>query len=469
VTAEIRLEVDITAAMKLTKVKIDQLRREACEYHWEHEHNWDSNVEGELPVIAVKGEGNYIITAEGERLLDLVAGMECVNIGYGRHELAEVSAQQIDDLSYWCSLIGASIPAIKLCQKLAEITPGNLRHTFLVSDGSDAVETAMKMARQAQIQSGFPWRYKVISRRGCYHGATSGVMSLEGPGAPINTGAFWDSYVPGGVRHVYNVHCYRCPFNMEYPSCKLLCADAIEHLIVHENPETVAAVVIDPVACNPFFSVPPPDYLPRVRQICSRYGVLLIFDEVVNGFGRTGKMFACQHWNVTPDILCLSKALAGGYAPIAATVATDEVFARFQGGPGRLFHHGHTWGGHPVASAIALRNIEIIEREHLLENAAEVGAYFLEGLKTLLKHPIVGNVEGIGLLLGLDLVTHKKSKAPLCGKPRQRLTTLVRQRGISTLFGFLAPPLTLTKPEADYAVKVFDECLGQVEGEFNLG
>jgi len=457
------------ATPKFTQAEIEQLRQDARAYHWEHEHNWDPNLEGELPVIIVKGEGNYIYTVEGERLLDLVAGMECVSVGYGRHELAEVAAQQIDDLSYWCSLIGASIPAVKLCKKLADITPGNLRHTFLISDGSDAVETAMKMARQAQIQAGFPWRYKIISRRGCYHGASSGVMSLEGPGAPINTGAFWDSYVPGGVRHVYNMYCYRCPFNLEYPSCKLLCADAVEHMIVHENPETVAAVVIDPVAITPSVSVPPPDYLPRVREICSKYGVLLIFDEVVNGFGRTGKMFACQHWNVTPDILCLSKALSSGYAPIAATIATDEVFARFQGDGKRLFHHGHTWGGHPVASAIALKNIEIIERDHLVENSAAVGAYFLEGLKTLLRHPIVGDVEGIGLLLELDLVTDKKSKTPLWGKPRERLTALVRQRGISMQFGFITPPLTLTKPEVDYAVKVLDECLGLVEREFNLG
>jgi len=449
--------------------EIAQWKRDSLDYYWQHTAPYSAVADAGGPEIIVEASGTRVTNIEGRSFLDLYAGLELVNIGYGRPEMAEVAAEQITRLHY-AGFQSTNLPGIALAKRLAEITPGDLQHVFFTTNGSDAVETAVKMARQAQIQNGTPWRSKVISRRNAYHGSTPGATSLEGPHAPITGSKHNELYAVPGARQVPELECYRCPYRLTYPDCDLLCADAIEQQIRYEDPETVAAVIVDPVAIVPRCIVPPDDYLPRVREICDRYGVLLIFDEVVNGFGRTGRWFAAMHWDVVPDILCLSKGLSSGYAPIAATVARPHVFDRFKGSAERAFHHGHTWGGHPVATAMALRNIEIIEREGLVEHAADVGAHFLEGLKSLEHYPIVGKVQGIGLLLGIDLVRDKTTREPLRRQDpvMQSLQQRVRDRGLLCPFSFITPPLIITRAEVDEAIEILDRSIGEVVEEFAL-
>jgi adenosylmethionine-8-amino-7-oxononanoate aminotransferase len=222
------------------------------------------------------------------------------------------------------------------------------------------------------------------------------------------------------------------------------------------------------VAIAPRAFVPPDDYLPRVRDICSEYGVYLICDEVVDGFGRTGKMFAVEHWDVTPDILCLSKGIASGYMPLAATIATEEVYSHFSGEQSRLFHHGHTYGAHPVAAAVAIKNIEIIQREGLVEKAAINGALFLGGLKKLKKHPIVFDVQGKGLLLGIRLAADRQSKKAIDPAVSTRIAQLMYEKGFWTMISFICPPLVITDKEIREAVDAFDESIAQTCEEFGL-
>ena len=457
--------------MSLPQREVTELRDAIARHYWEHDHQWDPLTSlpiGETPQIITHGQGARLHTAEGHELVDLVGGMECVNVGYGRKELAEAASRQMIELGYWSALIGASVPAVKLSKLLADLAPGDLNHVFLTSDGSDAVETAIKIARQAQIQRGFPYRGKIISRQYCYHGATAGAMSIEGPQAPITGGKFVDLFKTPGTRQAYQVDCSFCTLDQTYPDCRLLCAENIRHIIEYEGAETVAAVLVDPIAISPRAFVPPDDYLPRIREICDHYGVYLICDEVVNGFGRTGKMFAVEHWDVQPDILCVSKGIASGYMPLAATLATEEVYSHFNGEPSRLFHHGHTYGAHPVASAVAIANIEIIRRESLVEKAAAKGDLFLAGLRKLAKYPIVLDVQGKGLLLGIRLVGDKQSKTAVDPAVSTRIAQLMYQKGFWTMISFICPPLVISEEEIESAVNAFDESIAQACKEYDL-
>jgi putrescine aminotransferase len=254
----------------------------------------------------------------------------------------------------------------------------------------------------------------------------------------------------------------------------LTCADDLERVIVEEAAETVAAVIVDPCSTASAVSIPPPGYLPRLRQICDQYGVLLIADEVITGFGRTGKMFACEHWGLIPDIMTVSKGLSSGYMPIGATIVKEEIAQVFLESPEGILSHGQTYGGHPVACAVALKNIELIEREGLAEQAAEKGVYLLEGLRSLSHHPTFGDVRGLGLLCGLEFV-HDKATRRLPDNPRRAgycMRTLCRDQGLITLtlhpgnVLFLAPPLTISHAEIDQMVSMIDRALSAYEDRY---
>lgn len=416
-----------------------------------------------------KASGCYVTDAEGKQYLDGVSGLWCVNVGYGRKELADAAHQQLVELSYF-PLVMSHPPAIELAAKLLELLQFEGKVHFSNS-GSEANETAFKMARQYHAQTGGARRYKIISRYRAYHGNTMGALSAT---AQAERRAKYDPLVPGFL-HVHPPYCYRCPFGKTYSSCNIECASNIENTVIHEGAESVAAIIVEPVISGGGVIVPPDEYLPMLRDICDRYGILLIFDEVVSGFGRLGKMFGHEHWEVKPDIITLAKGITSGYLPLSATVTQQHIFEAFldESDPTSHFRHINTYGGNPASTALSLKNIEIIETEQLARQAAKMGAYLKAGLSTIEDRPYVGDIRGKGLLIGIELVADKETKEPLAGEKVGavvsrclELGTIIGRNG-STIPGLsnvliIAPPLILTKADADLIVDRLKQALTEV-------
>jgi len=442
----------------------------AREHLWMHARPWEEMIKPDGVRIFTRAEGTRIIDIDGNSYFDLMAGLWLVNVGHGRQEIADAVYEQMQQLCYVNTWTYATVPAIKLAAKLAELTPGTLGKVFFVNSGSEATDTATRMAKQYQFLSGFGKRYKIIARRNSYHGSGTGGQSITGGGFFLRK--YFEPMMPG-MRHVPHPYCYRCQYELAYPSCGLLCAKAIEHQILFEDAETVAAVIGETIAGAPGVIPPPPEYWPMVRSICDKHGVLLIMDEVICGFGRTGKWFGCEHYGVVPDLMAVAKGLSSGYLPIAATIAKMEVADKFKGGFAETFQHGITWGAHPVSCAAALANLAIMERENLIGRAAEMGGYLLNSLEALRSHPTVGDVRGKGLLAAIELVKDKKTKEsferdnPFNEKLSQRMSErglLTRIRNILSM----SPPLIVTKSEIDDVVGIIDRALGDTEKEFSI-
>jgi adenosylmethionine-8-amino-7-oxononanoate aminotransferase len=426
----------------------------ACLWHPMLQHR---GLEAAPPKRIDRASGSFLYDAAGARWLDGVSGLWCVNVGHGREELADVAREQMARLAY-APMTLSHEPAIRLASKLVALL-GYPSKVYYSNSGSEANEAAFKMVRQYHAQTGNPGRFKIIARYRGYHGATMGALSATGQ-AERRQG--YEPLVPGFV-FTEAPDPYRSDID---------CAEALEKTIRHEGPATVAAFIMEPVIAGGGVLVPPDDYLPRVREICDRYGVLLILDEVVTGFGRTGEMFGHQHYGVTPDILTLAKGIASGYLPLGATIARDEIFEAFYGEPGDLqhFRHVNTYGGHPVATAVALRNIEIIEREGLVERAALQGRALLERLQGVARHPQVGDVRGQGMLVGIELVEDAETRRPLAPARLAAVVAGCARRGV--IIGrttnatpersnvlILAPPLTLADDEAELLVDTLEEAL----------
>ena len=450
----------------------DELREASNRHLWMHNADWVRMAEEGGPLVIVDGQGIRVTDSDGRSWIDVNGGYASVNVGYGRSEIAEAAYEQMKRLSYFPQ--GATTtPAIELAQKLAEIAPGSLTRVFPVSGGSEANETALKIARAYHRRRGEPGRYKVISRKGSYHGGTGGVLWLGS--ASLMPRVDYEPAYPGMV-YAPQPNPYRCELGGGTPSeCAVRCAQAVEDLIVLNGPATVAAVIAEPVALPEGAVVPGDEYWPLLREICSRHGVLLIADEIICGFGRTGKMFGVENWDVVPDIMTVAKGLVSSYLPLGATIVREEVADLF-GGPDNYLRHVFTYGGHPVCAAAGLKNIEIIETERLVDNAAEVGGYFksqLEGL--MVDHPVVGDVRGIGLLLAIDLVSDRSTKAKFSDDKRisNRLNERFREHGLILRAGAsqvinLGPPLCITNAEVDEIVHAIDLSLWEVEGELGM-
>lgn len=414
-----------------------------------------------------RAAGCYVTDEQGKEYLDGVSGLWCVNVGYGRKELAAVAHEQLVELSYF-PLVMSHSPAIKLAAKLLELLKFEGKVHFSNS-GSEANETAFKMARQYHTQTGKSgWRYKIISRYRAYHGNTMGALSAT---AQAERRAKYEPLVPGFI-HVHPPYCYRCPFGQTYGSCNIECASSIENTVIHEGAETVAAIIVEPVISGGGVIIPPDEYLPMLLDICDRYGILLIFDEVVSGFGRLGKMFGHEHWGVKPDIITLAKGITSGYLPLSATVTQQHIFEAFldETDSTSHFRHINTYGGNPASCALSLKNIEILETEQLAEGAAKIGAYLRAELSTLEDHPYVGDIRGKGMLLGIELVADKQTKEPLAGDKVGAIVSRCLELGIiigrngSTVPGLsnvliIAPPLILTKADADLIVAKLKQAL----------
>ena len=444
-----------------------EVEKAAARHLWFHgsEENWEELTEQEGMRVFDRGEGSTLWDVRGRAYLDGLSGLFVVNAGHGRREIGEVMAEQAGRVAYTAASTCSNDQAVRLSTKLSDITPGDLSRVFLVSGGSEAVETAIKIARQAQAMRGFPRRYKIIARRGSYHGMTHGAMSLTASRVEKYHGPFMY-----GVSHVPSPNRYRNDFGLTGEDGDLMCARYVEQEIENQGPETVAAVIGEPVSTSNGNHVPSPRYWQMLRDICDRHGVFLIMDEVINGFGRTGKMFAGEHFGVVPDLMTIAKGLSSGYAPIAGVMAREEVFEGFTG-EGKPIEHLLTFGGHAVASAAALRNIQIIEDENLVERSAQSGAYLMEGLQALESHPTVGDVRGIGLMCCVDLVKDRTTRKAWGATHAftKDLAARIRDRGLLTrVWGeiHLGPPLVITRDEIDSIVGIIDESLTETENRF---
>jgi taurine-pyruvate aminotransferase len=414
-------------------------------------------MEARMPVQVASAKGVYLTTSDGRRILDGVSGLWCVNIGYGREELADVAREQMSTLSYLPGTFSHG-PATRLAAKLMQMVgyPGKV---YFTNSGSEANEVAIKIARQYHAQSGAVSRYKIISRYRGYHGNTLGALSA---GGQAERKAGYGPLVPGFIQ-IEAPDSYRVEQD---------CAAILDQTIQREGADSVAAFIMEPIIAGGGVLIPPEDYLRRVREVCDRHGVLLILDEVVTAFGRIGAPFAHQVYGVEPDLMTLGKGIASGYQPLAAMIARQEIFEAFEGDPGDLLHfrHVNTYGGHPVATAVGLRNIEIMEREGLFERAAKTGDALLGRLRGLESHPNVGDVRGRGLLLGIELVEDKDSRQPL-GSDRVAAVVgrcsrdgLIIGRTTNTTPGFsnvliLAPPLVLSDAEADQLASTLESAI----------
>ena len=402
----------------------EELQAAARRHLWGHFTRLGHYVDHELPIIT-RGDGCYIWDQHDTRRLDALAGLFVVQVGYGRRELADAAARQAETLNYFPVWSYAHPPAIEVARRIADLAPGDLNRVFFTTGGSEAVESAWKLARQYFRAIGEPQRYKVIARKTAYHGTSLGALAVTG--VPAFRAPF-EPLVPGGV-HVTNTNRYRHPLAKDESAFAEMCADAIEEAIVFEGPETVAAVFLEPVQNAGGCYTPPEGYFARVREICDRYGVLLVSDEVICAFGRLGYMFGCERYDYLPDMIAMAKGLTSGYSPLGAVACRDFLAEPFLG-DGAAFLHGITYGGHPVSCAVALRNLQIFDDEQLLSSARSEEAAFHERLIGLYDLPIVGDVRGAGWFWAIELVKDQATEA--------RFT---REEIDAMLKGFVAPAL----------------------------
>ena len=418
------------------------------------------------PWIISKGEGARITDINGREFLDAVGGGTlAVGLGYGLEEMAKAVYEQARQLHYTAPYLGVAPSTVLLAKKLAEMTPGDLSAVWFTSGGSEAVESAIKLAKQYHFHAKDRERFKVISRKYAYHGTTAGALSLTGPCPGFEFLRFMgEPTLMPGVSHICAPYCYRCELGLEYPGCDLACAKALAEEIEKQGPETVSAFIGEPVigagGCIP----PVPEYWPMIRSICDKYGVIMIADEVITGFGRTGKWFACEHWGIEPDIMTMAKNISGCYVPLGAVVIKSELAAKIP-----LFMHVYTFSGHAVACAAGLKAIEIMERDKMIDHVAEVGTYMLQELEALYNHAIVGDVRGMGLLAGIELVKDRKTREAF--SVRETMAERVAERALdygvfirgSTGVIEIAPNYNFTRQDVDTLVEAIDRSLTDIE------
>jgi adenosylmethionine-8-amino-7-oxononanoate aminotransferase len=355
--------------------------------------------------VIERGDGCYVWDHKGNRYLDGLAGLFVSQVGHGRTELAKAASAQAEKLGYFPIWTYAHPTAVQLAARLADLAPGDLNRVFFTTGGSEAVESAWKLARQYFRLTGEPGRHKVISRYLSYHGTSMGALSITGlaelrmPFEPL---------VPG-ARKVANTNRYRCTLCAHAPACTLGCAADIEAMIVREGPESVAAVFVEPVQNAGGCFVPPDGYFAKLREICDRYGVLLVSDEVICAYGRLGHWFGAQRYGYQPDIITTAKGLTSGYSPLGAMLVSDRLAQPFVG-TGKSFLHGFTFAGHPVSCAVALANLDLFESEDLLQHVRTNEHLFRKALDDLSDLPIVGEVRGAGYFYGIELVKDRDSR-----------------------------------------------------------
>ncbi|MFH1328407.1 MAG: aspartate aminotransferase family protein [Candidatus Bathyarchaeota archaeon] len=413
-----------------------------------------------LPIVVKDGEGTLIHDVKGKEYLDFLGQAMAIHVGYGNKKVFESVKEQLEEFGS-ITAIASNIPQIKLARLLSTLAPKGLAKSYFTSTGSEAVELAFKTVRR------FTGKGKIICRWGDYHGWTMGALGSSGVALFKRS---YDPVVPNFI-HVSSPYCYRCDYGESYPECNLACARIIENAAIYEYPETIAAVIVEPIVGAGGAVVPPDKYLPEVRRICDKHNFPLIVDEVITGFGRTGKMFCCEHYGISPDIMTLGKGITSAYAPCAGIMARDKIAESVK--DYSAGEHFATYENHPLSCAVALANIKVIIEDGLVENAEKVGRYFLKALKDETeKSSILGEARGKGLLLGVEIVRDKKTKEPdinlaqkivneslkkglICGFSRLRMKN-------ATIITF-GPPLIVGEEEVDQALNIFTEAVKKTE------
>ena len=415
------------------------------------------------PLIIYSGKGIWLKTIDDRQYIDGLAGLWNVLIGHGDRELAEAAKVQMDKLAYFSNYVGVSnVPAIELAEKLAGFAYPKLNSTYFTSGGAEANESAFKTARYYWKRKGKPNKVKVIARQDAYHGVTLAAMSATG------ITPYWPMFEPRvpGFLHIHAPYPYRYEGEVKTgETIGLAAARVLEEAIIREDPDTVSAFIAEPVQGAGGVIVPPDDYFPAVREICDRYDVLLIADEVITGFGRTGKWFALHHWGVEPDIMSFAKGITSGYLPLGGIQISDEIREVIMSAPpNERWMHAYTYSGHATCCAVALKNIEILERKSLVEQADRGGQYLINKLTELYDLPCVGNVRGLGLMCAVEFVADRATKEP-AGIAAEILQAcqdrglILRIKGESLLF---APPLIISEPEIDQMVEIVRESINVV-------
>jgi len=426
-------------------------------------HSWSAQ-KTRRPVVLVGGKGAVFWDADGKRYLDFASQLVNLNLGFGHPRVVRAIQDQAAQLCYAAPEFAVAARS-ELAEAVAEVAPGDLNHVFFTTGGATANEAAIRMAR---LVTG---RQKIITRRRSYHGATAGALSVSGdPRRRGSEPGVWGTVV------AEDPFCYRCPFGLRYPSCGIHCADHIGEIIEFEDPDTVAAVIVETITGSNGRITPPPEYYPRLRQICDRYGVLLICDEVMAGFGRTGRWFAIEHYNVIPDIMTLGKGITSGYVPLGAAVVSDRVAAYFES---NVLLTGATYSGHPLACAAGVATLAAYHEEGLIERARVLGERLFARLGAMAqRHPAVGEVRGKGLFACVELVRDRGTGEPLTPwtprggrEPHPAVTGTIRamrERGVYAYAKWnlimLAPPFVITDEELEEGLHAIDDALAVADG-----
>src|ERR1700723_3731978 len=436
---------------KLSPSQVKEFTTQFTYGTWRRQKGWS-------PLQVVDAEGCYFTDVSGKKYLDFSAQLMCVNLGHKNRAVIEAIQQQAEKLAFIGPGYATEVRA-ELAQLLTEVLPQGLTKYFFTTSGTEANEAAFKIARM------FTGKTKIISRYRSYHGSTAG--SIAATGDPRRW-AMEPGGKMGGVIFAPEVNCYKCPIGHTYPGCGIACAEYVEHMIGNES--DVAAVIVEPVVGTNGVLVPPPEYMPKLREICDRHGVLLIADEVMSGWGRTGAWFAVDHWGVKPDILVTAKGITSAYVPLGLCATNGKIAEYFED---HFFSHGHTYEAHPITLAPAIAAINELKRLDLVNRAREMGNYMGEKLNALKpKHPSIGEVRGLGLFWALEMVKDREKKTPfntsqdkVDGKPTvvDRVAAEMMKRGVSIQAWIshfvIAPPLIIEKQEIDFAVDQLDQSL----------
>ncbi len=439
-----------------------------------NDHVFYRNLKKFYPTVD-RGEGVYIYDTQGKRYLDGSGGAAVVGIGHGVKEIRDAMLEQAGRISFSHGSQFTSRTAVDLAAKLVRLSPEGLTRVYYLSGGSEAIETAVKLARQYHVESGKPGKYKVISRWTSYHGNTLGALALSG-----HTGRR-KYYLPllQHTPHIAPAYCYRCPFGHRAEDCRLECALDLEKTLLYEGPDSVSAFIAEPVVGATAGALVPRDgYFQKIREICDRYDILLISDEVMTGMGRTGRNFGIEHWGVTPDMIVVGKGLSSGYTPIYTVILKEGIYQKIKEGSG-AFVHGHTYSQNPLSCAIASAVIDYLLKNDLVSRSAKMGEYLIRALQPLKKHDFVGDIRGKGLFAGIEFVKSKAAKEPF--DPKLKVNALISNRafekglivypggggadGIRGDHILLAPPLIISEQEIDRMIAILDGTFSEISHE----
>lgn len=414
------------------------------------------SVQGTMPYEEITGgAGCWFWDKAGKKYLDFSSQWVNTNIGHQHPKVVEAIKEQAEKLCFIAPNFGNE-PRAKLAEQIARRTPGDLNKVFFTLGGGESNDNAINLVRQVT------GRYKVMSRYRSYHGSTIGGLSLSGDPRRISA----EPLLPGMVR-IFDPYCYRCSFGQSYPGCGLQCAEHVREMMLYEGPESIAAIFLEPVTGTNGVFVPPKEYLPRIREICDEFGVLLVADEVMTGWGRTGKWFGVDNWDVIPDVMTMAKGITQGYVPLGAVVVNQKIADYYDD---KMFWYGLTYSGHPLACAAGIATLKIYEEENLVDNTVRMGEKLSKGLHYLKKnHPSIGDVRSIGLFSAIELVRDHKSREPLVpwngpdpGVMGQ-INKCLREKGVYVYlrwnYMFIAPPLSINEEELEFGLNAVDQCL----------